>query len=162
MAEIRLQFSSQSDLSSDVIRVFDHSPYTHVDAVLSDDSLLGARDEEDAGVPKGVRIRPPGYAKFVATKVVTLPTTPECAAAFYAFANNQIGKPYDETAILAFVVDRDWRKPDSWYCSELIAAALEQAKYFSFPLAAPANKITPSDLLLAVSATADVSQQVNH
>jgi hypothetical protein len=156
MAEIRLQFSSQADLSSEVIRLFGHSPFSHVDAILSGGSLLGARDEENMGVPAGVRIRPAGYAKFAITKVVILPTTPECAAAFYAFLQSQLGKPYDETAILAFVIDRDWRNPDSWFCSEIIAAALEHAKYFSFCLAAPNNKITPPDLLLALSARAEV------
>ena len=76
--------------------------------------------------------------------------------AFYAFLKTQIGKPYDHSAILGFALDRDWRQSDSWFCSELVAAALEKAGYFSFCLAAPANKITPADLLLALSATAEL------
>lgn len=152
MAKISLQFSSINDIGSALIRAFDHGAFSHVDAIAPGGSLLGARNDALGGMPAGVQLRGPGYAAFSATKRVDLETTPECAMWFYDFLNKQIGKPYDETAILAFAVDRDWREPDSYFCSELIALALEAAKYFSFPLCAPANKLTPADLLLVLSA----------
>lgn len=154
--QINIQFSSMDDAGSALIRAFDHGLYSHVDAILPTGSLLGARTGLDGASAAGVQVRPAGYAEFSSVKHVTLPTTPECAEAFYNFMRNQIGKPYDHSAIMGFAFNRDWRTPDSWFCSELIAAALEAAKYFSYDLAAPANKITPADLLLAVSATAPV------
>jgi uncharacterized protein YycO len=156
MPAITLQLSSMNDFVSEVIRAFDHGAYSHVDAVLADGTLLGARSDACGAAAPGVQIRKSGYAAFSGIKRVVLPTTVECEAAFYAYLQTQIGKPYDHSAILGFALNRDWREADSWFCSELVAAALEQAGYFSFALAAPANKITPADLLLAVSATAAV------
>jgi uncharacterized protein YycO len=31
----------------------------------------------------------------------------------------QVGKPYDWTALLSWVVRRDWQQEDAWFCSEL-------------------------------------------
>jgi hypothetical protein len=158
MSAITLQLSSMEDVGSLAIRAFSHGPYSHVDAVLPDGNLLGARSDQIGSVPPGVQIRLPGYANFSTLNHVVLPTTPECETAFYDFLRTQIGKPYDHSAILGFAFDRNWRDADSWFCSELVAAALEKAGYFSFCLAAPANKITPADLLLALSATANVGE----
>lgn len=41
-----------------------------------------------------------------------------------AWLNEQIGKPYDWTALLGFVLWRDWSDDDRWYCSELAGAYL--------------------------------------
>ena len=30
----------------------------------------------------------------------------------------QLGKPYDWTALLSFIVQRDWQEDDKWFCSE--------------------------------------------
>lgn len=144
------------DPESLLIRAFDHGAFSHVDAITQDGFLIGARSDVCLGVSPGVQSRPIGYAKFSVIKQVFLETTPECMLAFYAFLNQQIGKPYDKSAILAFAFDRDWRSEGSYFCSELIALALEKASYFSYPLSATANKITPADLLLALSATAPV------
>ena len=143
---IRLQFSTENLLSSELIRTYDHGWCSHVDAVLPDGTLLGSR------VSGGVQIRQPGYAKFSKTELVNLPTTDPIEEQFYVFLKGQVGKPYDSSAIEAFVFDRSWRKPDSWFCSELIAAALEDSRFFPHKLSTPANRITPADLLLTLSA----------
>ena len=41
-----------------------------------------------------------------------------------AFLRGQLGRPYDWTALLGFLVRRDWAEPDRWFCSELLEAAL--------------------------------------
>jgi hypothetical protein len=109
--------------------------------------LLGARSDG------GVLIRPSNYAPFSRTQRVTLPATDEQTDAFHAFLQAQVGKKYDMTAIVAFAFDRDWREDDSWFCSELQAAALEAAKIVH-PLSTPANKIYPAALLFMSSALA--------
>lgn len=53
----------------------------------------------------------------------------------------QIGKRYDWTALLSFVVQRDWQKPDAWFCSELTEALISM---FGKPrFRASAQRITP-------------------
>jgi hypothetical protein len=153
---VTLQFSRMNDLGSDFIRLYDHGSWSHVDNVLPDGSLLGARDDTCGGKPEGVQIRPDGYLPFTATKRVVLMCTTTQSDVWLSFIQAQIGKPYDETAIAGFVLNRDWRRDDSWFCSELACAALETSKIFPFPLAAQANKVTPDDLFLVASALVNV------
>ena len=141
---IILQFVSGDDPGSELIKVFSRGWPSHVDAVLEDGTLLGARLD-------GVKIRPPNYEPFAKVERIGLVCPKAEEDAFYAFLHAQIGKPYDKLAIAAFAVQRDWRQEDSWFCSELIARALEVCGFFPEPLADPANEITPRDLLLCVS-----------
>lgn len=145
MTAIALQFSTEPGLASDMVRLFDHCWCSHVDCLLEDGSLLGARY---AG---GVQVRQPGYVTFTRTQRVAF-EAPDCVwKSYLAFLQAQVGKPYDSEAIAAFALDRDWRATDSWFCSELIVAALEHADYFAFPPFAPSNRITPGDLMLMLS-----------
>lgn len=154
---IVLQFSAQHDIGSDLIEWFSAGNYSHVDSVLADGRLLGARSDVCAGVSAGVQIRPANYAPFARKLVVTLPCDQAMADAYYAFLVAQLGKPYDSTAIVAFVFGRDWQEEDSWYCSEVCAADLCKIGYFPYGLAAAANKITPDALLLACSTKVPIS-----
>lgn len=64
--------------------------------------------------------------------------------AFLKFINEQIGKPYDITAIAAFPFARDWENPDSWHCSELaIKSAVEGGLTVKPRLSK--SRITPRD-----------------
>jgi len=123
--------------------------------VLPDGSLLGAQHGAGlGGQPSGVWIRPASYIAENGGKNVirvTVDTTADQQAAFYQFLEAQIGKPYDVTAIEAFVAGRNWHDPGSWFCSEIQAAATEAAGLVK-PLAAPVNRITPGGLLLVWSA----------
>jgi len=114
-------------------------------------ALVGARSDAIGGQLPGVRVRPPGYELWSRTEIVRLPIDSTVETAFWTFLSQQLGKPYDKLAILAFAVQRDWREDGSWFCSELIAAALEKSGWFTGPLSDVANKITPRDLLLILS-----------
>lgn len=158
MAAISLQFSLQADLSSELITWFGHgAPFSHVDSILGDGSLLGARSDVVAGVPAGVQIRPPHYIAWTRVLRVDLPAPDVVVGAYYDFVRAQIGKPYDMEAILAFAAGRDWRRPDAWICSEVSTRALEVSRYFPFMLATPANKITPADEVLLCSTRVPVA-----
>ena len=149
---VALQFCGFTSAIANAIEWFSQGHEGHVDAVLHDGSLLGAQHEAGlGGKPAGVQIRPADYGDHcgMTDRVrVTLPATPEQEAAWDDFLMEQVGKPYDITAIEAFVVGRDWHNPQAWFCSELQAAALEAAGII--------NKITPMGLLLACSAIAPV------
>lgn len=149
---ITLQFAGPQDWGGELITWYDHGKFAHVDAVLPDGNLLGARSEIVMEVPAGVQIRPASYLPESTTKLtVVLPCSDRISDAFYQFISEQIGKPYDEKAILGFVAGRNWAEEDSWFCSELVAAGMVKAMYVN-QLSAPANKIAPDDLLLVCSA----------
>ena len=152
MSNIVLQFAAQNDALSRAICAFDHGWPSHVDAVMPDGWLLGARADG------GVRLRVKDYARFSRVLRVELPAADDVAAKFHAFLTAQLGKPYDFESIAAFAVGRNWQKPDSWFCSELAAAALQAAGWFAHPLATTTNRITTSDLLLVLSAFVTVGQ----
>jgi hypothetical protein len=72
---------------------------------------------------------------------------------YWDVLREQIGKPYDTLAIVAFALDRDWRSPDAWFCDELVAAGLEHAG-LAHKLAPQINCVNVRDLYLVVSAIA--------
>jgi uncharacterized protein YycO len=148
---VLLQFVQGPGPGSKAIEIFERGWCSHVDVVLGDGSLLGARSDVIGGRPPGVQIRHAGYEVWSKTARVALRATDAQETAWLSFLYNQIGKPYDETAIVAFAVERDWRQPDSWFCSELVAAGLEASGWLPQKLAFGVNEITPRDLLLVVS-----------
>lgn len=105
----------------------------------------------------GVMIRPVGYDRWTKQLLVDVPLVPSQEQAAIEFLIHQIGKPYDMLAIAAFVAGRDWRSPDHWFCSELVAASLEHCGWLQ-PLAADVNHVTPRDLLLILSSHVAVGQ----
>lgn len=134
---ITLQFSAQKKPGSWFIRQFTWSRFSHVDFVLPDGRLLGAR-----GVG-GVKIRQPEPFDTMARFQVDAPES------VLAMARSQIGKGYDWAAIAGFMLKHDWSDKKAWFCSELVAWSFEQAGY---PLlnAQHLSRITPRDLLLSL------------
>lgn len=153
---IRLQFVCEAALSSRAIAWFSAGHFSHVDALLPDGSLLGARDDAVGGRAPGVRIRPPDYVRWTRRVVMAVPASAVQTDMFYAFLHRQLGKPYDSAAIWAFAFNRNWREPDSWICSELQSAAGEHAGILP-RLYLAANKITPVSCALAFSAVGGVA-----
>lgn len=145
---MKVRFVTGNDPLSNMIRFGERDGWaTHAEAVLPDGSLLGAH------IDGGVQIRAAGYDKITTTReliVEITAVTPDAEVAFYAFCHQQVGKPYDVTAIVGFALNRDWRQSDSWFCSELMAAALETCGYLP-KLSAADNHISPRDLLLVLS-----------
>jgi hypothetical protein len=122
MGAITLQFVTCSDPGSWAIRTFQRGWCSHVDSVMDDGRLLGAR------LDGGVAIRPPNYEKFSRVERVVIAVPYYKERAYWDFLKAQLGKPYDMKAIVAFAVNRDWRSKDAWFCDELVATGLEQAE----------------------------------
>ena len=123
---------------------------SHTEVLMPDGRLLGSR------FWGGVKSRARDYdaGGFERELYVTIKATEDQAEILYDFLRDQIGKPYDALAILAFLNGRDWQAPDSWFCSELVAAGLSECGLFPKTLACGFNRITPRDLLLLVCALA--------
>jgi len=153
---IKLQFVRGGGFSSSLIAWFSAGAFSHVDCVLPDGRLLGARSDACGGQPPGVRIRPAGYEAWKQRVVMSMaPKDSASEMKFYSFLNDQLGKPYDRIAIIGFATGRDWRDPQEWFCSELAAAALETAGLLP-ALYTPANKVTPAALALVISAVGGI------
>lgn len=153
---MRLQFVAEDSLTSWGIRYWTAGPFSHVDSVLEDGRLLGARADAVGGADPGVQIRKPDYTKFSRVTQVELVASPAQEAAFEAFQRAQLDKPYDDTAIWGFAADRNWREDDSWFCSELILAALEFSGWCP-KLDIPTNKVPPVALYLIVTARGGIA-----
>lgn len=135
-----------SDLLSAAIRAYERGFWcSHVEAKIGD-KLIGAH------FSGGVAARPIGYdaSTLKREQYVEIPATDDETKAFEAFMLAQVGKPYDVGAILALVMQRDWRNPAKWFCSELVAAGLEQCKRLP-TLPDTLNLIMPRDVMMIVS-----------
>jgi hypothetical protein len=153
---IRLRFVTANDPVSAGIRAAEYGFWaSHTEAVMPDGTLLGAHYDG------GVQARPADYDKdqFSREMIVSIPAAPAMTDAFHSFLRAQLGKPYDVQAIIAFITERDWQQPDSWFCSELQAAALVHCGWFAAPLATEFNHITPRDLLLILSGRIAITQE---
>lgn len=141
--EVQVQFATEADPISWAIRFFTWSDISHVDLVLPDGSLLGAR------ASGGVERRQPGYATFSKTSRYSVTVPASVAVKLFNLAEAQEGKKYDFSAIMGFIFRRDWREDDSWFCSELVAWCFEQAGHpiiQTYEL----NRVSPRDLTTSV------------
>lgn len=164
MAEIALMFCAFDSFMGRLIRYGTEGEVGHVDAILPNGDLLGAQAAAGlGGKPSGVQIRPEGYQEDCGGRNfvrVTIKVTPKQKDAFLTFLHSQVGKPYDVKSIIGFILGRQWRDPDAWFCSELIAAALEHAGVFAHPLRTRNDRVTPQELLMICSVLG-VAEQMN-
>jgi len=116
--QIKLRFSYSGTLFAKLICWRDWSDYSHVDFMLPDGRLLGAKGD-------GVKIRTAGNVVRYLELVVDV--TPEQHKKIMDFALSQLGKPYDKAGILGFVFNRDWQDDSAWFCYELVAASFNHA-----------------------------------
>lgn len=138
---ITLRFVTCRDVVSAAIRAYECGFWTsHVEAKIGG-KLIGAH------FSGGVAARDVGYdaSSLKREEYVSIPATDEETAAFEKFMLDQVGKPYDVGAIVAMVIQRDWRDPNKWFCSELVAAALEACKLMP-TLPEAMNFVTPRDV----------------
>jgi hypothetical protein len=151
---------------SENIRRATRSPYSHVDFLLPDQSLLGASCSPTApvleGNARGVAVRPGGYQKFGVRRRAYVRT--DRADAIIALARAQIGKPFDHEALSPRHIfsdnlkhgHRNWRNPDKWYCAELCMWCCEQGGLWPFDLVILKDRVTANDMLCYLNPLMDV------
>lgn len=152
------------DIISMGIRDLTWSQYSHVEFVLDADwnspallrlaaiynnrkgldLTIGARHSD------GVQIRPSDYEAYPLDDRFLVEVTPEQKQTLIKFVLAQVGKPYDTSAILGILAHRDWRRQDSWFCSELVTAAFEAAGAPILYVPSHVNRITPRDTSLSI------------
>lgn len=126
---------------SAAIRYSTRSWCSHAEFIIDGAHTFGARSHG------GVRHRLSAHDHYSRVEQFTAEGIDEA----YAWALSQAGKPYDYSAILGIALDRNWRDPKRWFCSELICAAFESAgaPLLSTRPSDAVYRITPRDLLLS-------------
>jgi uncharacterized protein YycO len=147
---LTLAFFHGTRIFSRVIEYVSFGPYSHVAAVWSPTEYLDSYESKVGDIPPGVHIRPMKLEPDPHT-LMTLEVTTAQYAVWQRFLAAQVGLPYDWPGIFGMATDRDWRQPGSWFCSELQAAALEEAGICP-KLVTPLNKVTPAALAMTFSA----------
>jgi uncharacterized protein YycO len=138
-----LRFMTTSSPVSSLIRFFTWSNYSHVEFVLKDGRLLGSH------LDGGVQARDPNYSTNITDVAYGYVDCPiEVTEKVLRFAYKQIGKPYDLPALFGLVGRRDWKRDNSWFCSELIAEAFDKAGY-PLIMREPTNRITPANIYMS-------------
>lgn len=153
MSAIRLSFVCGSDISSRLIAWYGngYGGFSHVDSMLPDGSLLGARSDRIGQIPPGVQIRPDNYERWTRRSVVEIPATELRAIAWETWLRKQIGRPYDIQAIWGFVLGERKHGEGRWICSACAFESLEQVNLLK-PTPVPAAQITPDSLFELVTA----------
>ena len=146
MPNLKWRIVSDHDPVSGIVRFVSRGIVSHV-GFLTDDELfeIGARADG------GVAVRPINYCNFPVQFHYAAPCTDDQYEKAQNFLHAQVGKPYNFEDILGILVNRDWRENDSWICSELWAATLEQAGLIG-KLASSICLFTPQDALILSSA----------
>lgn len=155
MAELRWQFVLGADCSSRKIAWWGqgYGGYSHVDFLLPGGGCLGARsDRIPPGTPPGVQLRPDGYEKWTARRVLTLPCTEEESEAAVKFEVAQIGDPYDKRDIVGLFLGRPISSGSGWWiCSALQLAMVEYIGLMP-KLSVTPQQCPPNMLLVALEA----------
>lgn len=141
---IRLRFGSRPGFESWLIRWLSAGQLSHVDIVMPDGRLLGVR-------PDGVKLRDFSTGPALNVIDIEIDASEAQTAEFHRFALEQVGKRYDNRALLGFMLNKPWHDEERWTCSELPAKALMVAGVIP-ALYLDAPKITPVTLALVVSA----------
>ncbi len=120
MSTVELLFSRRHAPTAPLLRLFAWSAWSHVALLTSEDTAI------EAVAFDGVREIGRSEAIAIASRweVVRLPCADPAAAV--AAARSQIGRPYDWLGVAGIGLRRDWRDDSRWFCSELVAWAIEQ------------------------------------
>lgn len=125
-----------------LICIFTGSPYSHCELIFSDGQSFSSSPRDN-----GVRFKPIFYEpqKWV---MIELPVEPADEAKVRAWCQARVGKKYDYSGVLGFVLPFFKQDDDDYYCSEICLMALKLA--FA-ELAKKRNKVSPGKLFDLVS-----------
>jgi hypothetical protein len=153
VSQISLQFVLGADLSSRLIAWWGqgYKGFSHVDGILSDGALAGARSDVVGGKPAGCQIRPANYEVWKRRMVMTLQTTDAIAANWEQFFRRGAGAPYDKRDIIGFIIGKPLDSAGSWICSAWQTDNLETQNLLP-SMYLPPQQVTPNTLAAICSA----------
>jgi uncharacterized protein YycO len=125
----------RSNPGSWLLRTALWSSWSHCAIVTPQDTVI------EAAAFRGVVEHPlAGFLAGVSARSFKDIPVPDDAAAI-AWARAQIGRPYDWWGAIGLAFHREWNRPDTWFCSELVEAAA--AAGGRTRLVAQARRVTP-------------------
>lgn len=146
MPAVTLYFSTQTDPLSALIRACTWSQWSHVSLMDHDGYLISAE------FPLGVYSESVSNLMQKSKRVHAVTFETPQAGLVVDKALSQMGKPYDLSAVIGIGLHRDWQEDDSWFCSELIAWAFDQAGTPLFRREAM-HRVTPEHLWMLAPGT---------
>jgi len=122
MPTVQLQFVLGRQLSSRLIAWWGqgYSGWSHVDAVLPDGRLMGARSDRVGGQPAGFYPRPPWYEGregWLRVRRLALPVSANVEGVWVDSLMRKNGAAYDQTDILGLIIGRPLMEQGHWICS---------------------------------------------
>ena len=117
---MRLLFCRSRSIPSWLVRLFTWSKFSHV-ALVSPDGTMAI----EAVWPR-VRLGTTNDIYMDNDTVVEIDLSCAHPEAAWAWAKEQVGKRYDLVADFGVGLHRDWRDPNEWNCSELVAETFSE------------------------------------
>lgn len=145
---ITLQFVRGAGISSDLIAWWGngYNGFSHVDAVLRNGRLFGARSDAIGGRPAGVWDRPQGYdISWTRINRVHIPCSEAMETKWEHLLLLDKAKPYDVRGILRFLVGAKPKYDGMWFCSALQESKLLKLQLIDDP-GIPPEAVTPDVL----------------
>ena len=130
---------------------------SHVDCVMPDGSLAGARSDRikppgsNIAIEPGFRIRPDDYEHWERRDIVRLWVSKTAAKKRLAWIKHHIGDPYDTGAIIGFLLGHADHDRGAYICSAAATASAVAGGIIGKP-PVPVSQITPNDLRLMLYA----------
>lgn len=147
MNTVKIIFAKSNTLGGLIIRLGTMSHENHVAIQIGDDVY-------DTRFSKGVLKTSRKDFNSHWNETDTYIVTPDCSVDMArSFLDAQVGRRYDWRAIIAMPLRLNWQHHEDWFCSELVAAALNQMG-FNFPISS--NRISPRDLKLVLGTSKSV------
>ncbi len=156
MTELLVQFSTSTAFASGVIRRLTCSRWSHVGFIVGDSELGVSGPDRKTKDPGGVRLRKlPCWDYLYPPIIARVQCSDHVRDRTLDWAHGEIGKPFDNKSLYYFLrdraglpqVERNWRDPKAWNCSEWGTRALEFGGLFGYPLIQPKGCISPNTLL---------------
>lgn len=98
--------------------------------------------------PRGVIVTDSSVFRRRMSRVETVHVSVPDPAAAMRFAKAQVGKPYDTWGVIGLGIHREWDDPESWWCSEHVAASLAAGGKPLFSRAR--RRVTPQHLWMVL------------
>ena len=118
------QYKGKS-LTSRIIRFITWSEYSHTAIILAEDTIVEAW--EGCNQVRIVSSLSEGHTAGTTVDIYDIRMGTKQEEKFREFIAEQVGKKYDYWGILGFLRRRDLERGESWFCSELFAAACQEA-----------------------------------
>lgn len=137
---ITLRFTTSDSFVSKAIRWICFSDFSHVEIMDPGAGFIAAHAGD------GVQLRPFDYDPKAKSILALVRCDEIVTEKVLEFARLQIGKKYDYGAIWGILMRHETPANDRWFCSELVDAAFNHAKYPLVNTAEREGRVTPGDL----------------